>query len=192
MLLSTPLLSTPLLAPPFPPLPPLPVFPPLEEIVATDIADLWNPFLGGADFQVVGQILATNQDLVTAVTISLFTNRRADASDILPVPNSIDRGGWWGSTYLQTDPLAGFPLGSRLWLLSRSISNTQLLITAQGYCQEALAWIKNRGIARTITVTTSFLNGDQSKLKIAIEIIKPNGQAVNWSYNWAWNQVAVS
>jgi phage gp46-like protein len=192
MLLGAPLLSTPLLAPSFPPLPPLPVFPPLEEIVATDIADLWNPFLGGADFQVVGQILATNQDLVTAVTILLFTNRRADPSDILPVPFSTDRGGWWGSTYLQTDPLAGFQLGSRLWLLARSVSNTQLLITAQGYCQEALAWIKNRGIAKTITVTTSFLNGNRSILSIGIEIIKPSGQAVNWSYNWAWDQVAVS
>jgi phage gp46-like protein len=177
------------LAPVFAPLPPLPVFPPLAEVVSTDIADLWNPFLGGADFEIVGQILATNQDLVTAVTISLFTNRLADPSDILPIPNSTDRGGWWGSTYLQTDPLAGFQLGSRLWLLARSVSNTQLLITAQGYCQEALAWLTQRGVAKTVTVTTSFLNGDQSKLSIGITIIKPSRQAVNWSYNWAWNQV---
>jgi len=62
--------------------------------------------------------LDDNAALATAVIVALGTDRLADATDILPDPDSTDRRGWWGDLDAQ-DIWNGWPIGTRLWLLKR-------------------------------------------------------------------------
>lgn len=70
--------------------------------------------------------LDDSDDLATAAWIALFTDARAQEGDELPDPDATDRRGWWGD--LDAERLhGGWPIGSRLWLLSRA------KITGAGY-----------------------------------------------------------
>lgn len=60
--------------------------------------------------------LVVDESLVPAVLVSLLTDRRAEASDVLP-DGSSDRRGWWADAYLE----GGDRYGSRLWLLDRAM-----------------------------------------------------------------------
>lgn len=65
-----------------------------------------------------GQI-AEDRSLTTAVLVALNTDATADASDILPDPRSDDLRGWWGD--LDAEEIwGGWPIGSKLWLLTRA------------------------------------------------------------------------
>ena len=80
--------------------------------------------------------------LANAVIIALNTDRRANADDKLPDPRSTDRRGWWGDT----DAAAiwgGWPVGSRLWLLTRAklpggTREGATIVRARSYIAEAL------------------------------------------------------
>lgn len=104
------------------------------------------------DWAIANGDLAADAGLYTAVTISLFTDRLANPDDALPTPGG-DRRGWWGDAYLP--PLAnGQPdlIGSRLWLLARALQVPQTAQLAQAYCQEALAWLVDDGVASAVAV----------------------------------------
>ncbi len=75
-----------------------------------DIAVVWDQ--GCGSLQLNGADLLTDNSLLTAVIISLFTDRRALDSDEIP-DGTRDRRGWWGDSFRER------PVGSRLWLLSR-------------------------------------------------------------------------
>ncbi|MCV5591620.1 phage GP46 family protein, partial [Escherichia coli] len=83
-----------------------------------------------------GDIVCGN-DLQTAILISLFTDRLADASDETDDGN---RRGWWGD--LEQD----YRVGSRLWLLRRQKLTTQVALKAEAYAREALQWLKDDGV----------------------------------------------
>jgi len=69
--------------------------------------------------QARGGLIDETAELATAVTIALCTDALADVNDILPDPNSTDRRGWWAD--LEADTIwGGWPIGSRLWLLTRA------------------------------------------------------------------------
>lgn len=193
MLLGVPLFSEALLADLLV-LPPEPVELPgaINPNANTDIALIWNPLTESADFQVSGQGLLSNRDLVTSVTISLMTNRLAEPTDQLPVPNSTDRKGWWGDTYLVTDPNAGGIIGSRLWLLARTTSTPQLLITAKGYVTEALGWLLMRKIASSLDVNTFFIADNPQLLGITINISRQSQPPIQLTYQYAWQQIILA
>jgi phage gp46-like protein len=65
-----------------------------------------------------GLIDETN-DLKSAVAVALCSDALADLSEVLPDPNDTDRRGWWAD--LDADLIwGGWPLGSKLWLLTRA------------------------------------------------------------------------
>lgn len=164
--------------------PPVPLIEPVTPVYSTDIAEIWNPLLGGADFEIVNSELASNQDLLTSITLSLFCDRLALPSDALPVPFSTDRRGWWGDTY---NP-AGL-IGSRLWLLSRAKSTPALLQTAQGYCVEALSWLTTYRVVSNFTVNCSFVDNEPSLLAISITVYRQGQPPASVVYNWVWQQI---
>jgi phage gp46-like protein len=87
--------------------------------------------------------------LRTAVIISLFSDRRAEADDVLP-DGGTDRRGWWGDL----EPAVENDLiGSRLWLLSREKQLSSVLLRAETYARQALAWLVEDGVCRAVTVT---------------------------------------
>ena len=86
--------------------------------------------------------------LIRAVTISLYTWRRAETDD--PVDDD-ERFGWWGDSY---PPIADDRIGSRLWLLRRVKLTPQTQRDAEAYAREALQWLLDDGHVIDITITS--------------------------------------
>ncbi|MGC1549434.1 MAG: phage GP46 family protein [Rhodanobacter sp.] len=146
----------------------------------TDISTVWNVANVHGDWIIADGALASGNDLTTAVFISLFTDRVADASDTLP-DASDDRRGWWG------DIGQTYPIGSRLWLLARSKLTADVPKKAKVYCTEALQWMIGDDVVASITITTVII--PLSTLSITIVLLQPSGTTVTVQYNWAWNQI---
>jgi len=98
----------------------------------------------------------TDQGLETAVIISLFTDRRAGQDDALPDARDKDRRGWWGDAYADTP---GDLIGSRWWLLRRSKATQETINRAKSYAEEALAWMVEDGVAKSVEVTAEKISG---------------------------------
>lgn len=118
--------------------------------------------------------------LETAVLISLFSDRRAGESDVLPDGTS-DRRGWWGDAVTDVD---GDQVGSHLWLLSRSTLTPSTVARAQQYAQEALAWLVQDQVASKVDVVAS--NPEPGLLVWDITIHRPEVSPVTYRYARAW------
>jgi phage gp46-like protein len=131
------------------------------------------------DFVLAGADLATDAGLQTAVVISLFTDRRADAGDELP-DGTTDRRGWWPDTLgEQTDRI-----GSKLWLLSRAKQTQETALRAENYAREALQWLVSDGIAKTVTVAADWVA--QGVLRLQGTIERPDGSFLTFVYDNLW------
>lgn len=104
------------------------------------------------DWLLAGPQLDTDDGIETAVIISLFTDRLAEADDVLP-DNSGQRRGWWGDSF---PDIEGDRIGSRLWLLAREKQMPSVLERARAYAKEALAWMVEDGVARGVEVEAEF------------------------------------
>lgn len=120
------------------------------------------------DIGVAGADLTAEHGLRTAVILSLFLNRRAADDDEV---EGSDRGGSWMDQYLPIPP------GSRLWLLAREKETPQTAERARRYAEEALAWLIDRRIARSVIVEAQWVR--PSVLGLRIEITLAAGE--RWS-----------
>lgn len=118
---------------------------------------------GLADLVFDGGDLAVDETLLSAVLVSLFTDRHAEPSDVLP-DGSTDRRGWWADVWLEEGDLHG----SRLWLLSRSKDVAEVPARARDYALEALAWLERDGVAQRVEVMASVPRKGWLQLKIVI------------------------
>lgn len=151
----------------------------------SDILIIWDFDTGYGDWNFLdGDIergLTGFEDLQTAVLVSLFTDRYA-GPDFVPPDGTGDLRGWWADTY------RGVPLGSRLWTMYRSkkSSSTGPLLEAKGYCQEALQWLIDDGIAASVGVQTFWNTPNSLGINITItEPVSSASHAFNFSYAWA-------
>lgn len=142
-----------------------------------DVALSWG--VGRADLAVEDDDLAGDDGLRTAVLLSLFTDRRADADDRLPADDG-DRRGWWAD---QLAPVAGDRIGSRLWLLDRAARRPGIGRQAEEMVREALAWMIEDRVAASVEVSVEV--GDTALL-IGVEIVRPSGEVVNLRFAHAW------
>ena len=126
----------------------------------------------GADIKIAGGDLAPDAGLYTAVIISLFTDKRAEADAELPDPSG-GRRGWWPDTKTQK-------IGSHLWLINREKTLEEVAARAKEYCEAALKWLTDDGIAASVTVETSVIR--PNGLQILIEIQR--GAAKKYDYLW--------
>lgn len=125
----------------------------------TDFALTLNTARSGFDLTLGAYDLATDSGLRSAVIISLYTDRRAEADDV-PPDGTTDRRGHWA------DPA----LGSRLWLLDRSKETQDVLARAREYAQEALAWLLQDGEVRAVDVTAEFVQRGVLALTVTITL----------------------
>ncbi|PMQ04154.1 hypothetical protein DyAD56_15815 [Dyella sp. AD56] len=146
----------------------------------SDITTVWNTSLSRGDWVVAGADLQSGDDLTTAIYVSLFTDRLANASD--PIPDgSDDRRGWWG------DLDADYPIGSRLWLLGREKLTAQIPAKAKGFITEALQWMLDDGVVSSITVTASIVQPNMLATQLVLQ--RPDGTQLSVAFNWAWAQI---
>ncbi|WP_282412251.1 phage GP46 family protein [Pseudomonas sp. PS01299] len=86
--------------------------------------------------------------LIRAVTISLYTWRRAETDD--PIDDE-ERYGWWGDSY---PSIADDRIGSRLYLLRRVKLTPQTQRDAEVYAREALQWLLDDGEVIAIDIVS--------------------------------------
>lgn len=127
-----------------------------------------------------GTRFAEDGGLATAVALSLFTNRRAEAGDELP-DGSRDRQGYWGDAIAQ---VPGDRYGSRLYQLRRAKRTTETLVRAREYALEALAWALEDGVAADIRVGASYGPARRDRLDLDIEFDRPTGELQRFSFQW--------
>lgn len=160
----------------------------------SDFALVFDPTTLSADMAVANGDLLAEAGLQTAVLISLFTDRRADPEDVLP-PGA-DRRGWWADWYSDEvidQIVAGVGIappdriGSRLWQLSREKQLPAVLIRAQDYAAEALAWLVDDGVAASVDVTAEVVA--RGILGLGIAITRPDGTVQNLKFYYAWSAV---
>lgn len=130
------------------------------------------------DTAVSGGDFVRDPGLETAIIISLFTNARAQDTD-LPLPdNSDSREGWWGDDHI----------GSKLWLLGRSKTQLDIAEQARQYAEESLLWMVQDGVAASIMVTPEIIAHDT--IQLTIEVQRPDADPVFYKYYYNWqNQI---
>lgn len=144
---------------------------------------VWNTAQGVGDYAVANGDMGYGNDLLTSVIISLFTNRR--------LPDEVKRhddyrGGWWGDAYSTR------LIGSRLWLLNRAkkTDSTSLLVQAKDYCNEALQWLIDDGVVKTIETDTHWLT--DNAMEIDVGLTEPQATVKNqFRFAWAWDHLSV-
>ena len=134
--------------------------------MSKDIKINWSDSLLEGDFTFDESIqdFESDEGLETAVIISLFSDRRAADDDILPDENNPNKRGWWGDLVSERDQI-----GSRLWLLDRSKTTSDILVKAKQYAEEALKWMVDDGVAAKIVVETE-RQGDPGKDQLIIGV----------------------
>jgi len=138
-----------------------------------DIFMTYDPITGGEVFVEAGDFIR-DKGLRTAVLISLFTDRLADDTDVLPDNTGIRRG-WW----------ADGELGSRLWLLFRTKLTTDTPAKIEQFSREALDWMIIDGVAKDVIVTAE--RTDIYRIDWLIEIVKPgekDSTTFKFFFNW--------
>lgn len=124
----------------------------------------------------------SREDLLRrAVTISLFTWRRAGADDPL---DDADRKGWWGDS-MPTAP--GDLIGSRLWLLQRRTITPDTLHDAQEYAEEALRWMTEDEIVTAVTVTVE--RQDINRVNLQVRLTESNGETLQLAFEDTWSLI---
>ncbi|HLH94998.1 MAG TPA: phage GP46 family protein [Xanthobacteraceae bacterium] len=139
--------------------------------------------------------LDETQALVTAVTIALGTDRLADASDNLPIPGSSDRRGWWGDDSA-ADLWGGWPIGVRLWLMSRdkitdsTAAAGSTLAKAQAYVNECLQpFVDNKIISQ---FSVSLMQVNASRVDVQVTLYRGPLPEISLQYQMLWSELSAS
>lgn len=148
-----------------------------------DIALIQQPN-GTFDVALAGMDLQADNGMQTAIILSLFCDRRAELGDELPNAADTNRRGWWADSYADVQ---GDLWGSRLWLLERAKQIPETLTRAEEYAAEALQWLIDDGVAKSVDVTASFPSA--ARINLVGNITKPDGTAVPFSYDYVWRDL---
>lgn len=154
----------------------------------TDIATIFDAANQRFDWQMGAVDLASDSTLRTAIIVSLFTDRVADADDALPDPRETDRRGWWGDEPLASQAGADarqYRIGSKLWLRARMPATVATAALMREDCKEALQWMIDDGVCAAIEVTTTWISRTALGILIATTRVL-SGVTTNEVYNLVW------
>lgn len=123
--------------------------------------------------------IVTSDSLDTAILVSLFTDARADASE---VADSAKRRGWIGN-----ESTPGIEMGSKLWLYDQARVTRETINGVRDATQDALQWLVDDGLAVSVR-TAATASADGITVEVVIE--RPSGQVENRYYD-LWNGTGV-
>jgi phage gp46-like protein len=146
-----------------------------------DIALTWSVEMGDADLSLFDDDVASDRGLITAALLSLFLDRRAQPDDKPPSGDPRDRRGWWADQFAAVE---GDLIGSRLWLLDRSVRTKETALLAEEYVREAWAWMIEDRVVSSIDVTVEMTT---KELVIAGGLNRPGRDPVSFRFAHAWN-----
>lgn len=146
----------------------------------SDIKTVFVDLETGADFALDQLGLVEDDGLETALLISLFTDRYANADDVLPDGGN-DRRGWWADEFnvVQQDLI-----GSRLWLILREKQLGRVLVRAREYAKEALQWLIDDGVAESVDVVAT--NPRMGILALFVAVYRPLQPVAEYRFETFW------
>jgi phage gp46-like protein len=160
-----------------------------KAVVPADVKTNWISQELHGDFSVTDQgDLQSEFGLETAVYLSLFSDAKAAADDILP-GNSRWRRGWWGDSVAA---VTGDRFGSKLWILGipdRAKTIPDSLNVAEEYARAALAWLTEDGVASDVKVRAERINrkGNSPEiLGLRVEIYRGDVVLLSKDYQMMW------
>lgn len=115
----------------------------------------------GFDIATLGGDIAPVDDFRSSIIASLFSDARADASQVA-IPQY--RRGWIGDSVLQRGEN---PYGSLLWLLEQARLTQDTLNKAIDYARQSLQWFVSDGLASSVDVEGEISRGT---INLAINI----------------------
>lgn len=98
------------------------------------------------DLNIVNGELELVNNFDTSLQMSVFCERRADGSEVLPPQN---RRGWWGNTISN---ILGFEIGSKIWIYYQSRLDQTVLNRIVNAAQEATQWFVDEGYLDKVEV----------------------------------------
>jgi phage gp46-like protein len=123
-----------------------------------------------------GPVLATGNDIETAILISIFSDRMANPGDVIP-DGTGDPRGWWADDDVR--------IGSRMWLLRRAKQTAKTQQLAYDYLAESLQWMIDDGVVARFDITTQWVS--TGMLGAVIVAWSPTGTLLSkGQYAWAW------
>jgi phage gp46-like protein len=141
-----------------------------------DISITWDQANRRGDWTMNGPVLATGNDIESAILISIFTDRMAEPGDVIP-DGSNDPRGWWADGDVQ--------IGSRMWLLQRAKQTGTTLQIAYDYLAESLQWMIDDGVVSRFDISTQWVR--TGTLGAVIAAYSPTGTLLSkGQYAWAW------
>lgn len=148
----------------------------------TDTTTVWDVANARGDWALSGAMLKTGQDLQTAYLISIFSDRRAQPGDVIP-DGTNDARGWIG------DVDEKYPIGSRLWLLERSIKSQQTMNRARTYVTEAVQWLLDDQVVAKHEITLAWVQSAAGTwgIGIWIQAFRPDGTKYP-AFSWVWGE----
>lgn len=150
----------------------------------SDIRTIFVDMAHGVDFAIESMLLAQDDGLITALMLSLFTDRRAGDDDVLPA-GADDRRGVWMDGYAE---VPGDLMGSRLWLLQRAKLLPETVIRVREYCEEALDWMVRDGVAKSVVVTAWIeRSAPIGVIGAQVDIAKPDGTTTRFKFEKLWS-----
>lgn len=109
----------------------------------------------------------------TAILVSLFTDRRASASE---VPISQNRRGWIGNEFFEDN----FEIGSKLWLFEQSALTQDTINGIQDVAKAALKWLVDDGYA--VRIEVEVIKGNTS-VSLEVDIFRSNSKVEHRFYD---------
>ncbi len=104
--------------------------------------------------------------------ISLFTDAEAGVDDAI-LDGSADPRGWWGG-----------PIGSKIWLRTRSKATPLVLALVKNDIEQALAWLIEDDVAAMIDVETEWTRPGLLGARVVIRRVDGTRRALAFGRVW--------
>lgn len=149
-----------------------------------DVALFFNGETFTGDVLVVAGALGTDDSLETAVFLSIFSDRRADAGDDLP-PGETWRRGY---ALEGVGGVAGDRFGSKFWLRRRLKQTEETRLLIEQDARDALAWLIEDQVAKEVQVEASWVR--MEALGLVVRVARPDGRKETHRWQIPWNAQA--
>ena len=139
--------------------------------------------------------LDTSDELATAVVVALLTDALAGPDDELPDSRDTDRRGWWGDVDA-AEIWDGWPIGSKLWLLSRTTitggaaRKGATTVQIEDYIEEALQPFVDRKIATKVEATA--VRAGLERIEARVVMYRGDEILLDLRFSDLWRGIIVS
>lgn len=138
--------------------------------------------------------LDETQELATAILVALNTDAQADEGDVLPDPRSTDRRGWWGDWNVSVI-WNGWPIGSKLWLLSRAkIVNSgaregATTLRVSKYIRQCMQPFITNGFCSRVTIDSLTVDLNNGRINVIFTVYRGPKTAIRLQYQSLWSEI---